>query len=280
MADTHKAFVTGFPIKHSRSPLIHGYWLKKHGIDGTYEAVEVHPDAFAAFLVDLQKSGYAGGNVTLPHKEAAFAAVERRDTAAQAIGAINTLWFEDGILCGGNTDAIGFAANLDEQIPQWRDAGHAMVFGAGGAARAILHALLEAGMTVDLVNRTLERAQDLAHRFGDRVNPITWQDAASRLPHADLLVNSTSLGMSGQPDFPLDLASARSDALASDIVYIPLETPFLSRARQAGLKTSDGLGMLLHQAVPGFEHWFGIRPQVDAQLRDIILADIEKGQPR
>ena len=276
----NKAFVTGFPIKHSRSPLIHGFWLKEHGIEGSYEAIEVLPENFAEFAASLAKNGFAGGNVTIPHKEVAFAAVESRDAAAVAIGAVNTLWFEDGRLCGGNTDAYGFAANLDALAPGWDNADTALVLGAGGAGRAIVHALQTRGFSqIAIVNRTLSRAEELASHFGACVSAHGWDVAQALVKDAGLIVNTTSLGMSGHgevTEFPLDLSEAQKSAVATDIVYIPLKTPFLASAEAAGLKTVDGLGMLLHQAVPGFERWFGKRPEVTEALRNYILDDMKK----
>lgn len=275
-----KAFVTGFPIKHSRSPLIHGFWLKEYGIEGSYEAIEVKPENFAEFALSLQKNGFAGGNVTIPHKEMAFAAVESRDSAALAIGAVNTFWFENGKLCGGNTDAYGFSANLDALAPGWDNADVALVLGAGGAGRAIVHALQTRGFSrIAIVNRTLSRAEELASHFGQAVSAYRWDAAQALVKDAGLIVNTTSLGMSGHgdaEDFPLDLSEAQKSAVATDIVYIPLKTPFLAKAEAAGLKTVDGLGMLLHQAVPGFERWFGKRPEVTDALREHILDDMKK----
>lgn len=285
MADSKQAFVTGYPIKHSRSPLIHNYWLQRYGIEGSYRAIENSPDSFPQFLKTLHEQGLRGGNVTIPHKEVAFSLCLKRDAAAEAIGAVNTLWFDgDNILNGGNTDAYGFAANLDAQMPDW-DAGRdgaktALVLGAGGASRAVLYALLQRGFEkIILINRTIERAQALADHFGERVEAHGWDKAQGFVGRADVIINTTSLGMSGHgevQDFPLDLSHAKSGTLATDIVYIPLETPFLAQARAAGLRCVDGLGMLLHQAVPGFEHWFGVRPDVTDELRQIILADILK----
>ena len=276
-----KAFVTGFPIKHSRSPLIHRFWLKEHGLDGSYEAIEVAPENFAEFAASLAQNGYAGGNVTIPHKEAAFESVESHDEAALAIGAVNTLWFEKGRLCGGNTDAYGFAANLDALAPGWDNADTALVLGAGGAGRAIVHALQTRGFShIAIANRTLSRAQDLASHFGDGVFAHGWDAAQHFVKEAGLIVNTTALGMSGHGEethvFPLDLNEAQKSAVATDIVYVPLKTPFLAKAESAGLKTVDGLGMLLHQAVPGFERWFGKKPQVTDALRAHILDDMKK----
>ncbi len=275
MVDFPRAFVCGHPIKHSRSPLIHNHWLMQFGLEGSYERIDVRPENLSAFLSGLKEAGFVGGNMTLPHKEAVYEFVENTDDAANAIGAANTIWFENNKLMASNTDAYGFAANLDDQLPNWRQAKRAMVFGAGGASRAILHALNEAGYEhVDLINRTLPRAQALADVFGDHIHPTNWESAKHLIAQADLLINTTSLGMEGQPDFPQIFDHARADALASDIVYTPLETPFLKMAKQCGQQTSDGLGMLLHQAVPGFEKWFGVKPPVDETLRTLILDDI------
>ncbi len=278
MADTRKAFVCGWPIAHSRSPMIHGHWLRAHGIAGTYEKLAVEPDRAAAFFAALREDGWAGGNVTIPHKEAAFAACARRDDAAQAIGAVNTLWFEDGQLVGGNTDALGFAANLDDRVPGWDAAGVAVVLGAGGSARAVLHALKERGVRdIRIANRTVERAHELADRFGAGVTAHGAAVLPELLSDAGLLVNTTSLGMKGDTDMAADPALLPADAIVTDLVYVPLETPLLRAARERGLRTADGLGMLLHQAVPGFEKWFGVRPRVTPDLRALVVADIEAG---
>jgi shikimate dehydrogenase len=277
MAEPMKAFVVGHPIAHSRSPKIHGYWLRRYGIRGSYKALDIAPQAFDAFLGTLDRSGFQGGNVTIPHKEAAFAAVARRDEAAELIGAVNTLWFEDDRLAGGNTDAQGFAANLDEHAPGWAGVGPAVVLGAGGAARAVIHALkMRRVKDIRIVNRTLSRAEDLRDRFGAG---ITAHGAASPdlLSDAGLLVNTTSLGMGGkvgENELPANPALLPARAVVCDIVYVPLETPLLAAARANGLKAVDGLGMLLHQAVPGFERWFGIRPEVTPELRALIVADL------
>ncbi|MGP2490453.1 shikimate dehydrogenase [Mesorhizobium sp. PUT5] len=273
-----KAFVVGHPIAHSRSPKIHGYWLKQYGIAGSYEPVDVAPADFPAFLSGLRQAGFAGGNVTIPHKEAAWALAELRDEAAEAIGAVNTLWFEGGRLAGGNTDAHGFAANLDEYAPGWARNGPVMVLGAGGAARAVIHACLQRGVReVRILNRTPARAQELADRFGAGVSAHPLAAAAEFLPGTGLLVNTTSLGMHGNSEIPVDPSVMPDQAIVTDIVYVPLETPLLAAARTRGLKTVDGLGMLLHQAVPGFERWFGIRPQVTPELRALVVADLDAG---
>ncbi|MER8694999.1 shikimate dehydrogenase [Mesorhizobium opportunistum] len=272
---TKKAFVTGHPIKHSRSPKIHGHWLAKHGIDGSYEAIDVAPHGFAEFLATLQANGYRGGNVTIPHKEAAFALAGRRDQAAEEIGAVNTLWFEDGTLWGGNTDGHGFAANLDDYAPGWASKGPAVVLGAGGASRAVIHALKERGVSdIRIVNRTLARAEELRDRFGAGVSAHGMAATGELLADAGLLVNTTALGMVGNEGLAADPALLPGHAIVTDLVYVPLETPLLAAARARGLKAVDGLGMLLNQAVPGFEHWFGVRPQVTAELRAIIVADL------
>ncbi|MFD1982041.1 shikimate dehydrogenase [Mesorhizobium newzealandense] len=272
---TKKAFVTGHPIKHSRSPKIHGHWLAKHGIDGSYQAIDVEPQDFAEFLATLQTNFYQGGNVTIPHKEAAFALVERRDQAADEIGAVNTLWFEDGALWGGNTDGHGFAANLDDHAPGWASNGPAVVLGAGGASRAVIHALKERGVAdIRIVNRTLARAQELRDRFGAGVSAHGMAATGELLADAGLLVNTTALGMHGNEGLSADPALLPDHAIVTDIVYVPLETPLLAAARARKLKTVDGLGMLLNQAVPGFERWFGVKPQVTTELRALIVADL------
>jgi shikimate dehydrogenase len=228
----------------------------------------------------LRANGYRGGNVTIPHKEAAFALVARRDQAAEEIGAVNTLWFEDGVLWGGNTDAHGFAANLDDNAPGWASSGPAVVLGAGGASRAVIHALKERGVAdIRIVNRTLARAQELRDRFGTGVSAHRMAATDELLADAGLLVNTTALGMHGNEGLgneglAADPARLPGHAIVTDIVYVPLETPLLSAARARGLKTVDGLGMLLNQAVPGFERWFGIRPSVTPELRALIVADL------
>ncbi|AZV18914.1 shikimate dehydrogenase [Mesorhizobium sp. M7A.F.Ce.TU.012.03.2.1] len=270
-----KAFVSGHPVKHSRSPKIHGHWLAKHGIDGSYQAIDVAPQDFAEFVNTLQANNYRGGNITIPHKEAAFALAERRDQAAQEIGAVNTLWFEDGVLWAGNTDGHGFAANLDDHAPGWASKGSAVVLGAGGASRAVIHALKERGVAdIRIVNRTLARAIELRDRFGAGVSAHGMAATDELLSDAGLLVNTTALGMHGNEGLSADPARLPDHAIVTDIVYVPLETPLLAAARGRNLKAVDGLGMLLHQAVPGFERWFGVRPRVTAELRALIVADL------
>lgn len=271
-----RAFVCGHPIAHSRSPAIHGYWLKTLGLAGSYEAIDVSPADFAAFAAALPGSGFAGGNVTIPHKEAAFAAADRIEEAAEEIGAVNTLWVEDGLLCATNTDGHGFAANLDDFVPGWSyDKRPVVVLGAGGASRAVLHALRERGFgDIRILNRTVERAEALADRFGPAFSAHSLQAAGELLSDAGLLVNTTSLGMHGETELPVDLGTLPGHAIVTDIVYVPLETPLLAAAKRRGLRTVDGLGMLLHQAAPGFEKWFGVRPSISAELRALIAADI------
>jgi len=270
------AFVCGHPVAHSRSPLIHGHWLKTYGIAGSYKAVDVPPHDFAAFVGGLRQAGYRGGNVTLPNKEAAYALAEVLHDDAREIGAANTLWFEDGRLNATNTDAYGFCANLDAAVPEWTGGRIALILGAGGASRAIVHALLSRGFSeVRIVNRTVARAQELADRFGARVSAHPVEAAGELAADAGLLVNTTSLGMDGQGELPADVAALPAHAVVTDIVYVPLETPLLAAARRRGLKAVDGLGMLLHQAVPGFERWFGRRPEVTADLHALVVADLE-----
>ena len=270
------ACVIGWPAKHSRSPVIHKFWLNELGIDGDYVIHPVEPGGAVAFFAGFADSGFVGCNVTVPHKEAAFAAASRRDKAASATGALNTLWLENGKLAGSNTDPAGFLANLDEETPGWNDKpGPAVVLGAGGAARGIVWALITRGFApVHVVNRTPERPAALAAHFGRRVNPASWADAPALLSGARLVVNTTTLGMAGQPPLQLDLSGLPADAVVNDIVYVPARTWFLKAARARGLRTAGGLGMLLHQAVPGFERWFGQRPTVSAELRAAVERSI------
>jgi shikimate dehydrogenase len=274
-----RACVIGYPVRHSRSPLIHGYWLAEHGIDGRYERAEVAPGELARSIADLPSAGFAGANVTVPHKEAAFGLVEVEDPVGRALGAVNTLWLDGGRLKGANTDVAGFLANLDQERPGWDRGGldHVVLVGAGGAARAVLHGVAERGARrVTILNRTLERARELAERGRVRSTPAPWSEAESVLADASLLVNTTSLGMAGQAPLAIGLDRLPREALVADIVYVPIETELLREARERGNPTVDGLGMLLHQAVPGFERWFGVRPRVTDELRRLVLADIER----
>ncbi len=270
-----RAFVIGWPIAHSRSPLIHGYWLRQHGLAGSYERLPVPPDDIATFLAEFPARGFVGGNVTVPHKEAAFAAAILRDQSVVETGAANTLWMERGQLAAANTDPEGFLANLDASAPGWEEGGNgAVVLGAGGAARAIVWALRSRGLTVAIVNRTAERAAQLAAAFpGASAHP--WEALPDLLGGAGVLVNATSLGMAGKSELALDLSPLPTEALVTDIVYVPLVTPLLAAAAARGNRIVDGLGMLLHQAVPGFERWFGVRPTVTAELRALVVADLE-----
>ena len=270
-----RACVIGWPVQHSRSPLIHGYWLDSMGLRGSYGRAEVPPDDLAGFVAGFAKDGYAGGNVTLPHKSAAFALCDRSSPTAQRLRAVNTLWMEDGALCGDNTDVAGFLGALDQDAPGWDACERAVVFGAGGAARAVIHALLLRNIKrVTVLNRTVERGVELAARFGEKISVCAWAGRQEALAGCELLVNTTSLGMAGQPPLDIDLSSLSATAVVDDIVYVPLETPLLAAARAQGLRTVGGLAMLLHQAVPGFERWFGERPEVTPALRALVEADI------
>ncbi len=268
------ACLIGWPAAHSRSPLIHHYWLRTLGIEGGYVIEAVPPDEFKDFLFRLSHRGFVGANVTIPHKERALA-LSKPDERARAVGAANTLWFADGELCSTNTDVEGFTNNLDSSAPGWDGAEDALVLGAGGAARAVVFGLLDRGIQrVHLANRTIERARALSGQFGTRVLPVAWDAIGGLLPRAGLLVNTTSLGMHGQPALELDIGLLPSQAVVADLVYVPLQTPLLAAAGARGLKTADGLGMLLHQAVRGFELWFGQRPEVTAELRSLVEADL------
>lgn len=275
MVTVPTAVILGWPVRHSRSPMIHRHWLASLGIAGDYVPLPVEPERIGVVLNGFAELGYVGGNVTVPHKEAAFRAVTAADEVASALGAVNTLWLDGGRLVGGNTDAAGFLANLDEKAPGWDAAETAIVLGAGGAARAVLWALRSRGIGRILVaNRTLDRAESLAKHFGKPVEAIAWDTLPKRLKKAGLLVNTTTLGMTGHPDLALDLALLAETAVVNDLVYVPLETGLIAAARKRKLVAVDGLGMLLHQAVPGFERWFGRRPEVTPALRDLIVADI------
>lgn len=270
------AVVLGWPVRHSRSPMIHGHWLKTHGIDGAYEQAEVAPDDFADFVRGFERNGIVGGNVTIPHKEAAFALVDEPDAEARALEAVNTLWIENGRLLGGNTDGAGFLANLDERTPGWDvDPGVAVVLGAGGASRSVARALGNRGFDkVVIANRTASRAEAVARLAGRAGAAIGYDELWRWLPSARLLVNATSLGMTGKDRLDIHIGELSEDAVVNDLVYVPLETELLARARQIGARPVDGLGMLLHQAVPGFERWFGVRPAVTPELRALVEADI------
>jgi shikimate dehydrogenase len=270
------ACLIGWPAAHSRSPLIHHYWLRKLDIAGGYVIEAVPPDEFQDFVFRLSLRGFVGANVTLPHKERALE-LSAPDARALAVGAANTLWFEGGELHSTNTDVEGFINNLDASSPGWDGIEEALVLGAGGAARAVLFGLLERGIKrVRLVNRTAERARTLAEQFGERVHPAPWEGLGDLLARAELLVNATSLGMRGQPPLVVDVGRLPETAVVAELAYVPLVTPLLAAARSRGLRTADGLGMLLHQAVRGFELWFGQRPHVTAELRALVEADLTK----
>ena len=277
---TKRACVMGYQIPYSRSPMIHGHWLKELGIDGEYGLKDLSPDEFQDFVTHLAERGYAGGNVTVPHKEAAYKLATRHDAAAKAVGAVNVLWLEDGKLVGGNSDTHGFIANLDDQAPGWFAPGcRALVLGAGGGARSAVYALRTRGVEVHIANRTLARAQELATQFGPNV--FAHENAAipQLLAQADLLVNCTSQGMHGKPPLELDITPLKKNAVVYDIVYVPLDTALLTNARARGHRTVDGLGMLLQQAGMGFNKWFGVTPKVTPALRAVLEADIRAKTP-
>lgn len=281
---TRKAAVLGWPIGHSRSPLIHGTWIAEHGLDASYDPIAVDPETADAWFSRFTEHGLVGANVTIPHKERALAACDHVSPHARRLGAVNTLWLEDGTLHGTSTDGEGFMANLTANAERWHEHPNgktAIILGAGGAARAIIDALLEDGVErIVLLNRTKERAEKLATLFNTtfgtgRVHAGELSDFPHLAPEAGLLVNTTALGMSGQPDLNLPLDGLADGATVTDIVYTPLETTLLSEARMRHHPVVDGLGMLLHQAVPGFEKWFGVRPNVTDKLRQIVIDDLQ-----
>ena len=283
MADSRetmvKAFVTGWPVRHSRSPLIHGYWLKAFGIDGSYSPEEISVDDFPSFLNSVKsgRSSYVGGNVTIPHKEMAYQFSDAPDLLVEEIGAANTLWMEDGRLHATNTDGYGFTANLDEQHEGWDRIDRAVILGAGGASRAVIQSLRDRGIgEINVVNRTVERAVELADRFGTAVHGHPLHALSEVMGGAGLFVNTTSLGMEGGEVPDIDFSPLSAEAVVTDIVYVPLETPVLRQAANQGFATVDGLGMLLYQAMPGFEKWFGRRPVVDEALRTLVIADMDR----
>ena len=274
------ACVIGWPIEHSRSPLIHNYWLKLYRIAGAYRAEAVPPHEFREFVQSLAARGYVGANVTVPHKETALA-WSQPDDRARAVGAANTLWL-DGVLRSTNTDVEGFLHNLDACAPGWdRNGGTAVVLGAGGAARAVIYGLLERGTRrIVAINRTPRRTQDLRERFGARVQTAVWAERDHWLTDASLLVNATTLGMHGQPDLAIDIGRLPAAAIVADLVYVPLDTPLLRAARARGLRTADGIGMLLHQAVRGLLLWFGKKPEITNELRSLLERDLSASPPR
>jgi len=276
MRNAPVACLIGWPAAHSRSPLIHHHWLRTLGIQGGYVIEAVPPDEFQDFVFRLSLHGFVGANITIPHKEHALA-LSKPDARAKAVGAANTLWYEAGELRSTNTDIEGFVSNLDACAPGWDRCEDALVLGAGGSSRAVVFGLLERGIArVHLANRSIERARALAGQFGANVHAVAWDSIGDVLPRATLLVNTTSLGMHGQPPLEIDTGRLPGNAVVADLVYVPLETPLLAEARGRGLQVADGLGMLLHQAVRGFELWFGQRPQVTSELRDLVVADLNK----
>lgn len=271
-----KAFVIGHPIAHSRSPLIHNFWLDELSIQGSYEKIDVAPADLEQFLQAAQNDGFVGGNVTIPHKEAARSLAANVTEIAGTLGAANTLYIGENGWDATNTDGYGFLANLDAEAPGWdNQKSNAVIIGAGGASRAIIYALLQRGFAkIHLLNRTLSRAEQLADIFGPRIHPAALDTLPNHLSDANILVNTSSMGMQGQPPLTIDLSQLNKTALVTDIVYTPLVTGLLKAADAQGNPTVDGLGMLLHQAVPGFEKWFGARPTVSKALRTHILHHI------
>jgi len=267
-----RAFVIGSPILHSLSPELHGYWLEQYGINGSYEKIAVLPEDLEEFLANIISSNFVGGNITLPHKETAYQKIESCNKIANILEAVNTIWIENQSLVAGNTDGYGFSANLDDFAPNWRRAKTAMVLGAGGASKAIIQALIYAGYEeIIIVNRTHSRAELLAEKMGRQCISINQDKILEHLKNVQLLINTTSLGMKNQANPDIELSILSSSTIVTDIVYNPLKTPLLQEAHALGLETVDGIGMLLHQGVPGFEKWFGIRPKVTPELRFHML---------
>ncbi len=291
-ASIRRACVIGWPIGHSRSPMIHGHWLKEHGITGEYGKRAVRPEELEHFLLHLADHGLVGCNVTVPHKEEAFRIIHHANpegvsALAKALGAVNTVWLdEQGRLHADNTDVYGFMANFMEHAPGWEAPGkHVVIIGAGGAARAVVAGFAQEGVArITIANRTVEKAERLAEELSGigeaALAAAPLSDLPTLLAQADVLVNTTSLGMTGQPPLEVDLAPLPAHAVVADIVYVPLKTALLAQAEERGLTTVDGLGMLLHQAVPGFEKWFGVRPEVTPELRALVEADILREHAR
>ncbi|MEO1702925.1 MAG: shikimate dehydrogenase [Pseudomonadota bacterium] len=276
MHEEARAFVIGYPIAHSRSPLIHRFWLEQLRTMGSYDRLEVLPDALSEFVKQMRAKKWRGCNVTIPHKQAIMDLVDDVSPEARHIGAANTLWFDDDQLKATNTDAYGFAANMDDYAPRWKSAKTCLIIGAGGAARAVIYACRQVGIgSITIVNRTTTKAEKLSEDFDVQAADMT--EALRDISPFELIINTTSAGMGDISPLPIDFKSAQSAAIAADIVYAPLNTQFLLSARAHGLHTVDGLGMLLHQAVPGFEKWFGRRPKVNLPLRRLILSDL--GEP-
>lgn len=272
-----KACVIGWPIEQSRSPLIHNYWIKTLGLEGDYSKQAVEPAALATFIRSLEKNGFAGCNVTVPHKEAVFKLADVRHASANAVGAANTIWHDRGKIIAANTDTYGYMAYLELRYPDWNKREAAVsVLGAGGSARALIYGFLKEGVSeVRVFNRSAARAIDLVSHFGPRVKALAWEERSRKSQDVSLLVNTTTLGMKGVGDPAIDVNLLDAHCIVSDIVYVPLETALLKTAAGRGLKTLDGLGMLLHQAVPAFEAWFGVTPKVSDELYQLISATIE-----
>jgi shikimate dehydrogenase len=269
------AGITGWPVSHSRSPRLHGFWLERYGIDGAYVPLPIDPAQFPAAIRGLMAAGFAGVNVTIPHKRAAFAICDTVDESARRVGAVNTIVFENGRISGSNTDGWGFLENLRAHGVD-PAAGPALILGAGGSTRAVGAALLDLGMPVTVANRTRSRAEELAAELPG-LTVIDWEARDRALADHALLVNTTSLGMEGQPPVAIDLDRAARGLTVADIVYVPLETPLLAAARARQIQAVEGLGMLLYQAVPGFRRWFGVDPAVDEALRRFVAADLLPG---
>ncbi len=277
------AGIIGWPVAHSRSPRLHGFWLEKYGINGAYVPLAVEPRDAREALAALPRLGFVGANVTVPHKEVAFSIAGTCDDAATMIGAVNTLVVEDdGTLFGTNTDAQGFTSNLHKQAPAWRpDHGPVVVLGSGGAARAVIYGLANAGVrNIRIVNRTKDRAEQLVADFRRYLTPrftvFDWTERSAALKEAALLVNTTTLGMKGAPKLEIDLAPLLPTAVVADIIYVPLETELLRQARYTGRVAVDGLGMLIEQARPGFNAWFGVDPEPSPELRAALTADLAR----
>ncbi|MBV8094560.1 MAG: shikimate dehydrogenase [Acetobacteraceae bacterium] len=271
------AGVIGWPVGHSRSPRLHGFWLDRYRIDGAYVPLAVKPEHFSVTIRGLVAAGFAGVNVTIPHKEAAFAVCDAVGESARKAGAVNTLVFRDGRIDGANSDISGFLENLHAHNVDPK-AGPALILGAGGAARAIVVALQQEGVPLTIANRARDRAEALARDFSG-LKVIDWSARDQAIADYALIVNTTALGMEGQPDLSLDLSLASNRAAVADLVYVPLETPLLAAARARGLRTVEGLGMLLHQARPGFAAWFGVEPEVDEALYRFVAADLLRSEP-
>jgi len=276
------AGVMGWPVMHSRSPLLHNYWFRQHNLAGTYVPLGIRPEALAAALRALHPLGFAGCNLTLPHKQEAMKIVDEVDTVAKSIGAISCVVVRpDGSLAGTNNDCYGFVRSIRQEQPAWRaDSGPSVVIGAGGGARAVCYGLMQAGATeIRLVNRTFARARKIAEEFGGPLKVMLWEQRHEALDDAAMVVNTTSQGMVGQSPLDIRLDKLPTQALVVDIIYTPLETPFLAAARKRGNPTVNGLGMLLHQGPPAWQAWFGIEPAVTSELRAMMEKTIREAQP-